>query len=333
MIQYLGRLLKELENPPLFAYHVLHYMNRLMPLCFAKYIAKRNLREYLYQRTNDVLIETNDCSYQIVHPDVDMFNDKMIFIGTPYPYAMEEYENPCLYIGEDLRNLKQLLCPLDKQSEHTQGVHLSDPCVLVYDNVIKCIYRETIYKDDYIFIKDVTMKNGDVNVSDRKLLLSSKNDFILSPAVLIQENELLMYYVSTDKHTSSLILTSFNKSSYKQISHSVVNVHNEPPRFYLWHIGIVASDGSKILRGNEKMRGLFLYINQDDNKQLKLFIADADSLSEWYIKKEFLIPEVLKGILKFPYKSCYNPSTGKILLSYRDTKDRNRIVELDIKIH
>lgn len=328
MIQYLYRLLKEIKNPPLFLYHIFHYMNKAVPFTVAQYIAKNNFRKIILQRTNEVLIKTIDGSNQIVHPDTDILGDDIVFVGTPYPYAMEEYENPCLYIGSDIHNLNMLVCPLDVQSEHTQGVHLSDPCVLIEDGSIKCVYRETIYKDDFIYVRDVTANGTSAIVSDRRLLLSSKNEYILSPAVVIYENQLMMYHVSTDKHTSTLMMNSINKNTFEKIAHSVVDIINEPSGFYLWHIGIVASDGSKVLKKNDTMQGLFLYIKKDDSTTLKLFSAVGTFQKGWSIGEEIKIPETLNSIIKFPYKSCFNPQNGKIILSFRDKKNRNRIIEI-----
>lgn len=102
----------------------------------------------------------------------------------------------------------------------------------------------------------------------------------------------------------------------------------EPEGYYLWHIGINVSDYSKTIKNGTNLIGLFLYIDQCDSKQLKLYKAESGDSSHWILKKEVPMPETLLGIIKFPYKSCYNPMNGKILLSFRDVQDRNRLVEL-----
>ena len=55
----------------------------------------------------------------------------------------------------------------------------------------------------------------------------------------------------------------------------------------------------------------------------------AGDLLSWKIIKEVNIPREIKDVMKFPYKSCFEPCTGKILLSFRDFKDRNRLALID----
>ena len=69
-----------------------------MPKFLAKSIARKNLRSFLAEE-QEFYLETYDGSNQAVHPDVTYFNGEYWLAATPYPYGMEEYENPCLYRG------------------------------------------------------------------------------------------------------------------------------------------------------------------------------------------------------------------------------------------
>ena len=327
-IDYIIRLAREVKNPPLFLYHLFHYINKLVPYPVAKKIANRNEYQFAKQLTGDLIVITADGSNQVVHPDIDIYKDGVAFICTPYPYAMEEYENPCLFYGKNINSLEPVLCPLDVQSKHTQGVHMSDPCVVTSGNKLLCIYRETQYKDDYIYLKEISINGSDVESSERVLLLSTKGEYVLSPAVLITDTEMLMYHVHTNKYTSQLILNNFNLKNYKFIEKQILSIESEPKGYYLWHIGVNAADCKKNIETDSSMRGLFLYVDQKDNKHLKLFMSESVDGSCWRIASEVMIPESIKQIIKFPYKSCYNPEDGRILLSFRDIKDRNRLVLL-----
>ena len=331
-LTYVWRLAKEIKNPSLFIYHLFHYANRSIPLFIAEFIRKRNCKQYQKENIGDVLIDTIDGSSQTVHPDIDNLKDQIAFIGTPYPYAMEEYENPCLYIGKDLYSLKMVSCPLDVQHQRIQGVHLSDPCVASDGEKLYCIYRDTRYKDDYIYAKIACLNDdNELEFSDRTLLLEKKQEYALSPAVILKEKSLLMYHVETDKVHSQLVLNTYEKESLRHRDNKVLNISNEPDSFYLWHIGISVNKGyGKLQRENDKLEGLFLYSSINNSRNLKLFHAISDDNIHWHIENEISIPSNLTDIIQFPYKSCFIPNSNKVLLSFRDKKNRNRLIVMTL---
>lgn len=325
------RLAKEIKNPSLFIYHVFHYVNRNIPSFLARYIRSRNSRQYQNQGIDDILIPTIDGSSQIVHPDIDIINDYFAFIGTPYPYAMEEYENPCLYLGHNLKSLEMVSCPLDVQHERTQGVHLSDPCVASDGNKLYCVYRDTRYNDDYIYVKIAELNaSNKLNISKRKLLLEKKSEYALSPAVILKKDSFLMYHVETNRERSRLVLNIFDKESLAHQELKETFLNGEPDGFYLWHIAVAAYNGHGKLVQEEKLDGLFLYVSIKDRYITKLFRATTQDCINWFIEGEIDIPANLKGIMKFPYKSCFIPNTNYVLLSFRDKKGRNRLTQIAI---
>lgn len=324
-------LIKELRNFPLFLYHICHYLNINLPIVISEFIRNRNIKSYNQESVKDILIETIDGGGQLVHPDIDLFGERLAFIATPYPYAMEEYENPCLYIGNDLTDLDQVACPLDIQQKHTQGVHLSDPCIAAYGRTLVCVYRDTRKKDDYIYLKIISRKdNGDFLISERTLLLKSYNRYILSPAIILRDEIMFMYHVETDKVSSRLEINTFERKLYTKIGHCTAILINEPEGFYLWHISMaVLKNYGKVMSDTDTLVGLFLYADCNKKSTFKLFHATSTNGVEWIIGEEIVSPDYLDGKIKFPYKSCFNPLTKKILLSFRDQKDRNRLVEID----
>lgn len=330
-IKIIISLFKELRNFPLFLYHICHYLNKNLPKLISKSIKTKNIKAYDQEGVADVLIDTIDCGGQIVHPDIDIFDEQLAFIGTPYPYAMEEYENPCLYIGNKLTDLNQVACPLDVQQKHTQGVHLSDPCIAADGKMLLCVYRDTRKKDDYIYLKSVSKKDsGSYVVSERTLLLESHDQYILSPAIILKGDNMIMYHVETDRNTSHLEINTFERKLYSKMDHRSANLINEPDGFYLWHIGVAVSGNyGKVLSDTDTLEGLFLYAACNRKGIFKLFHASSSKGEDWIVDEEIVMPEYLNGIIKFPYKSCYNPQTRKILLSFRDKKNRNRLVEID----
>ena len=145
--QFIG-LLKTLKNPPFFIYRIFHYLNRFVPKRWATSIYNNNRKEYLQEGINDYLLETYDGSGQAVHPDMAFWKDKFWLAITPYPYGMEEYENPCIYYGDSLDSLIVPKGPIAVQHKHTQGLHLSDPCFAVDGDILYCFYRESERKGE-----------------------------------------------------------------------------------------------------------------------------------------------------------------------------------------
>ena len=168
-------------------------------------------------------------------------------------------------------------------------------------------------------------------MSDRTLLLEKKHEYALSPAVILNEESLLMYHVETDKVHSRLVLNKYEKESLKHRDNKVLNISNEPDGFYLWHIGIAVNRGyGKLQRENDKLEGLFLYTSINNSRNLKLFHAISDDNINWRIENEISTPSNLTDIIQFPYKSCFIPNTSKVLLSFRDKKNRNRLIEINV---
>ena len=196
-------LLGTLKNPFFFLYRVCHYLNKDVPHWIAMSIYKKNLKEYKKECSEEFLIGTYDGSGQAVHPDMAYLNNQYWLVITPYPYGMEEYENPCIYHGEDLKNLVCPQAPIAIQRKHTQGVHLSDPCFAVNGNKLYCYYRESERKGEREenTIWGIPYNNLEKKWGESSLLLDSIDDKILSPAMIFDnDGKLRIYYVSTIKN-------------------------------------------------------------------------------------------------------------------------------------
>ncbi len=108
-----------------------------------------------------------------------------------------------------------------------------------------------------------------------------------------------------------------------------------PDDYYLWHIGITkVKDIQKENTNSKQLAGLFLFKSNQEGGGMKLYETSNDGVdSEWKIVREVEMPEEIKDIVIFPYKSCYIPKQeGNILLSFRDKKSRNRMIILNNKL-
>lgn len=322
-------LLRTLSNPPLFIYLLFHYLNKDIPLKIARRICKNNLCEYNEYNVNDFILETYDGSCQVVHPDIVFYKDSYWLVVTPYPYGMEEYENPCIYYGESLNNLKLQKAPIAVQRRRIHGTHLSDPCLSIYNDKLYCYYRESVRKGDVEenYIWNTCYQESDKNWSKPNLLLNSVTDKMLSPAVVYNKyGERIIYYISTMNNTYSLVSIKGANLEGEIIEHNIIGL---PKDFTIWHIGITPSDEVyQSCENSDELIGLLLVKSKLKTGDMRLFeIRNNQNSADWFVINEVKIPERLKGIMAFPYKSCYIPKReGDILLSYRDTKNRNRLV-------
>lgn len=329
---YVGKLIgliKTLNNPPFFMYRIFHYMNRFVPKAWATRIFVKNQKEYKIEGVKDYLLETYDGSGQAVHPDIAYLKNRYWLAITPYPYGMEEYENPCIYSGDTLKDLSTPEGPIAVQRKHTQGLHLSDPCFAIDGEQLYCYYRESERKGE---IEENTVWEKRYNESDNtwgksELIMDSVDDKILSPAMVYKNpGELTIYYVSSLNGSYSLVSTKSKGAITDITKHKIIGF---PEDYELWHIGI-----SKVRDINPEtvdcfgLLGLFLAKAKSRKGDMKLFEARNNGLdAEWNIISEVKMPDNIKDIVAFPYKSCYIPhEKGKILLSFRDKRSRNRLI-------
>lgn len=322
-------LIKTLRNPSFFVYRIFHYMNRFVPKKCAARIYRKNMKEYQQEGINDYLLETYEGSGQAVHPDMAFWKDKYWLAVTPYPYGMEEYENPCIYYGDSLDNLITPKGPIAVQHKHTQGLHLSDPCFAVDGDQFYCYYRESerkgIVEENTIW--GVRYNESDKNWSEPELIMDSVDDKILSPAMVFKAPGVLTtFFVSTLNGRYSLVSTKTKGALTDITEHHIIGM---PNNYELWHIGIskIKDIYPKAIDSSE-LSGLFLAKAKEKKGRMKLFEVRNNGLdTNWQIIKEIDMPDDIKGIVAFPYKSCYIPNqNGKILFSFRDKKSRNRMI-------
>lgn len=322
-------LFKSLDNPPFFLYRTCHYLNWFVPRGLASYIYKRNKKEYESEGVVDYLLGTYDGSGQTVHPDIAFYKGKYWLTVTPYPYGMEEYENPCIYTGDSLSKLSIPEGPIVVQHRHAQGVHLSDPCLAVDGEHFFCYYRESERKGN---VEENSIWGIRYNELNKKwgepvLIMNSLNDKLLSPAMVFMASGVCnMFYVSTLNNNYSLVSRSLMDTTTDIVVHQIIGM---PDDYVLWHIGISkkkdvfpnAIDSCELL-------GLFLAKAKKNHRDMKLFEAHNNGEGEnWHIIKEIEVPEEIKYVIAFPYKSCFIPKeSGAVLFSFRDKKSRNRLI-------
>ena len=314
-------LVKAIRNPPFFLYRLFHYLRIFVPRPISTLIASCNINDYKNGRKNEIIISTYDGSCQAVHPDIIMINNGYWLCITPYPYGMEEYENPCVCKFDKLSN--QIDCsnsPIAWPKKHSYGFHLSDPCIFFDGKDIGCLFRDTWRANGQSFNALCLSYYDKHEWSEPIMLLSSTYDPLLSPALLIDDNG--YYLIYTALNNNKLLLREFKKDC--QLVRSLeITCDGLPQGYSVWHISIVFNNNlDKLWCGNSSLLGVFLLRN---GAEFKLYLASAlDSRSNWSIDREVVLPDWFKTDVKIVYKSCFIPNTKELLVSFRDKYDRYR---------
>ena len=308
IIKKIKDLIRVYNNRPLFLYRIHHYLRIPVSRSVSEHYAKKNMVEYAAKGLNPLWFETYDGSNQICHPDILKIDSDVWMIATPYPYGLEEYENPCLFYGDSIENLKPIdWNPIARPMKNGYGSHLSDPC-LFYDEKLFCIYRDTLNYGNRIENRICyRIFDKDKGVSDEKVILSSFDDGLLSPSVVKINGERVLFFVS--------YIDSSLKLFQKKLSNDMsildgreVRINNLDKEWKVWHIDL------KVING--KIIGLFLIRLVSE---FKLIMVRYDyELSCFTVIDDIVVPEAVASQISHCYKSCIIQDGNKILFNFRD---------------
>ena len=318
------RYVASVRNSRLFLYRTYHYLNRDMPAERANKICLKNRTDYRKDKAGDIIIDTYDGSGQLVHPDMIRYGSDLWFVATPYPYGMEEYENPCIYRCTSDGVFAPHTCPLSYQDCHKQGTHLSDPVFLALESELYCIYRSTERRE----VNHLLRSRYD-SATDKwgrpELFYSSKDDFLLSPAFVF-DGSIIMFHADWNGDCGRLI-RSVLKRDYSFESSQKVLVNGLPKGFGIWHLAVRKSSDDSTA---DNLKALFLLKEIRNAGLFRLFNAVShDKGFTWDVTDEVVWPDSLARIIKYPHKSCFIPGSDGIILCYVDKSDRYRLLRLE----
>ena len=332
VIKKIGFMFGKISNPPFFLYLIFHYIKKDIPYCIAQRIFRRNMHAYL-KADNDLLVQTYDGSNQPVHPDMVFVDNRYWLVVTPYPYGMEEYENPSVYFGDIIESLKSgCNNPIDKQKKHEIGYHLSDPCIFEINEKLICAYRENTRDDgmELSTIKYKEMKDRDWNSAG--IIIQSTEDQLLSPAFYVSNDDckatIHMLHVRLIGNGSMIVHSKLNEQ-LDIIESQFQSCYSMPNEYYIWHIGVTYEHGSKTGRSNDKLYGLFLMRNKLKPDVFRLYYSELIDDNTWECLKEINVPDNIERIQLHPYKSCFIPNSNAVLYSYVDKHNRYRMTKID----
>lgn len=325
-LQKVFSLFRDVRNLPCFIYRVHHYLKKAIPVRIAKRIAVQYRSEYDKKSIQLFWIDTYDGSSQCVHPDIVFWENKYWLTITPYPFGMEEYENPCIYSGDSFDSLKEYeRNPIDKQSHVAYGNHLSDPCLSYDEDKLYCFYRKSTRIQGKTS-NSIWYRCCDLNMcwSAPTLVVSSEDDSLLSPAVVrAYDGDFFMFHVRPVSGGSEIVCTRLGRNMRCK-GKTVVCCSGLPQGYYVWHIGVSheqPTGDAKI--GGWCLKGIFLLRNIENPSLYSLYFAHCKNLDlGWTIGKACVLPNSLEGLIANPYKTCIIPNTRQLLISFRDKKSR-----------
>lgn len=295
-----------------YFYKILYKFKLTVPKFIARYVASHLVE---FNLDNEIRICTSDLSKQVVHPDYIKFNGENILSITPYPFGIDVYENPELYIEKD--GIFKAMDGFLKFKPQSVGVdHYSDPVMFVSEGKIHICLRWTnkVEKLNRLYI---TSSKDLKTWKTPKLVLEEHEDFLMSPAISVMNDFYKMYTVDYNENDNIMKLrTSSNYIDWSEAKD--VKVRNLPSNFRLWHIAIDHDNSEK---------GIFLIKNETDHKLM--FSSKINDL-EWVVQNEVILPENLKKEIQIVYKACFY--TVNIILISAMFKDYSwRIVKVNIK--
>lgn len=195
-----------------------------------------------------VPLSTYDGSGQACHPTLSVFQGKIYMACTPYPYRIEAYENPCLYVKESGRwKAVSGVYPLVKPQQ-LGFEHYSDPCLFQWKDTLVLLFRKRERRPSGTveILYTVSSPNGTDWESPRFLAQGPEDDRLISPAAAAGA----LFFVECYGNASQIVRYALNGLDGLE-EKSVCGVSGLDPDFFVWHIDCAArSDGT--------VRGLFM---------------------------------------------------------------------------
>lgn len=336
-------LFNRVKNPHESIYLLFYRFGREVSAHLSRLIAKRNEKSVnRNSKYKPLYIQTYDGSGQVVHPDIIHWSNQNWLVCTPYPYAIELNENPCIYNNTEAKEWvvpKGGGNPLAYPQKRGIGNHISDPCIVAFDSQLHVYYRDT-YTDDkkkIQYLKRLSSSDG-IRWSIPVVVMQSDTDSLISPAVLTCGDHFFMFHVRLDNPWGGTIVLCKSSGGIIWGGEEEVQVENIPEGMIIWHISIMTKDGyGKAIELNDNsdtvkqsdydacgdLLGLFLLRGLNTKDVYRLYWATAQGTGlHWQIAEELSIPTALQEQIDIFYKSAVLPETGDVLLSGSDNKGR-----------
>lgn len=314
-------IIYNLKNPRRAAYMVGAVTKRTLPIPLAKLLATGNRTAM----PNTVDIPTYDGSGQTCHPTISSFQGKVYMACTPYPYGVEYYENPCLYVRDsDSRRWKPVpgVFPLILP-ERLGFEHYSDPCLFQQDGKLVLLFRKNERRPEGTVELLYTSATTDgKSWSAPRLLAEGGEDALISPAATGGELFCVEREIPGNVDSSTRLVRYALDGLSGLGGRTVCRMEGLEQGFLVWHIECATLP-------NGTVRGLFMLqekFKTPIQSKLALFRWEPEK-NLWSFERDLPPTEAERNTVAFVYKSCFTEDPNLILCSACDQKRRYFLYE------
>jgi hypothetical protein len=220
---------------------------------------------------------------------------------SPWPFMINKYENPCLFLSDDGINFSPLpnCQPLAFPRKSKNKTYLSDPAVIYTDNLFCVYYREVEDISGYQYYTRIyKVTSADLSSWSKPILLSEAENEFLSPAVISRNGILEIYYVASSSNREIYNLYRCQEIANTFTNHELLHINGMPEGFSLWHIGI--------FKHLHQLFGLMTLRNKSDKNDnfLRLYFAKGGNDGKnWVITDEIRLIKNQESVFSSLYKS------------------------------
>ena len=319
-VPMLERIIKKLKNPKKTFYDVFSVIERRMPRWMAKVISVGNYAHV----PAAVRVKTYDMGGQCCHPSVSTFRGKTYMACTPYPYGVEFYENPCVYVKrapeagwEPMAGAFPIV-----RAERLGFEHYSDPCLFRSRERLTLLFRKCERrpegKIDQLY-QAYTLDGETWSAPER--LLETAGDKLISPAAADEADR--VFCVEYDGADDSCLVQYAVDEDMVLSQRQVCDVQGLDEAYYIWHIDVE--------RRRDGLRGVFMLRKKYSALESKLaifFQGPGDDVWRW--ERDVPLTDQEQGQIKYIYKSAFSDRSDRLLCSACDKRNRFFLFEKGI---
>lgn len=309
-------IIRNLKNFRRSAYIVSDITKKAMPIPLARLLSIGNRPTI----PGVVDIPTYDGSGQACHPTISVFRGKTYMACTPYPYDVEFYENPCLYV-RDLVSRRWSPVPGVFPLVRPQRLgfeHYSDPCLFKHDEKLILLFRKKErHPEGAVELLYTSATTDGETWTVPQFLAKGGEDTLISPAVADGALFCVERETPGDVNSNTRLIHYALESLSGLGERIICGIEGLAENFLVWHIECtILPDGT--------VRGLFMLrkkFNTPIQSKLALFRWEPER-NLWHLERELPLTETEQNALAIVYKSCFTEDPGLILCSARDHKKR-----------
>ena len=285
---------------------------------FQRMIHLRNTVNSKYNMNYDYIENVHNAHYKMpfledgkdaqpTHPKLLNFEKpwhgyKYYLVYSPYPYGNDKYENPYLYVSNDLINWeipKGLQNPIENTPEGFvhQHVYNSDPHILYNPDTdrLELYFRYVnTYKNEIIIYRRVSPNGVDWSVKEEIIRMKEKEADCMSPAVIYDEGKYKMWCVNNDlkvEYLESDTGYNYKRKRFIELDYPLKNQKN-------WHLDVI-----KTKKGYEMIT--VGYRDHIDRNSMNLFYFQSKDNINYSTGVIILRPSVISWDNRGIYRSTF----------------------------